>query len=49
MIFQWLSFGRSCLRPETALLTILAIKRGLMYNFAKPLKGAILWDIVARV
>ena len=37
--FSWLSFARNCLRPETALLTVLAIKRGLLCNFAKPLMG----------
>ena len=35
MIFQGLSAARNCLRPETATLTILAIKRGLFCNFAK--------------
>ena len=35
MIFQGLSVARNCLRPETAPLTILAIKRGLLCNFAK--------------
>ena len=29
MIFQGLSVARNCLRPETAPLTIQAIKRGL--------------------
>ena len=39
MIFQGLSIARNCLRPETAPLTILAIKRGLLCNFAKNFKG----------
>ena len=33
MSFQGLSVARNCLRPETAPLTVLAIKRGLMCNF----------------
>ena len=39
MIFQGLSVARNCLRPETAPLTILAIKKGLLCNFAKNFKG----------
>ena len=39
MIFQGFSVARNCLRPETAPLTILAIKRGLLCNFAKNFKG----------
>ena len=39
MIFQGLSVARNCLRPETVPLTILAIKRGLLCNFAKNFKG----------
>ena len=39
MIFQGLSVARNCLRPESAPLTILAIKRGLLCNFAKNFKG----------
>ena len=39
MIFQGISVPRNCLRPETAPLTILAIKRGLLCNFAKNFKG----------
>ena len=35
MIFQGISVARNCLRPKTAPLTILAIKRGLLCNFAK--------------
>ena len=35
MIFQGLSVARNCLSPETAPLTIQAIKRGLLYNYAK--------------
>ena len=39
MIFQGFSVARNCLRPETAPLTILAIKKGLLCNFAKNFKG----------
>ena len=39
MIFQELSVPRNCLRPGTALLTVLAIKRGLLCNFAKTFRG----------
>ena len=39
MIFQGLSVARNCLRPETAHLSILAIKRVLLCNFAKKIKG----------
>ena len=40
MIFQGLSLARNCCRPETALLTKLAVKRGLLFcNFAKKFKG----------
>ena len=39
MIFQGLSVARNCLRLETALLTVLAIKRGLLCNFAKTFRG----------
>ena len=39
MIFQGLSLARNCLRRETASLTILAIKRGFLCNFAKNFKG----------
>ena len=39
VIFQGFSVARNCLRPETASLTILAIKRGLMCNFAKTFMG----------
>ena len=39
MIFQGLSVARNCLRPETAPLTVLAIKRGLLCNFAKTFRG----------
>ena len=49
MIFQGLSVARNCLRPETAPLTILAIKRGFLCNFAKNLRTTILWDKAARV
>ena len=38
-IFQGLSVVRNCVRPETASLTVLAIKRGLLCNFAKIFKG----------
>ena len=39
MIFQGLAVARNCLRPETALLTILDIKIKLLCNFAKNFKG----------
>ena len=39
IIFQGLLVVKNCLRPETAPLTMLAIKRGLLCNFAKPLTG----------
>ena len=39
MIFQELSVARNYLRPEAAPLTILAIKRRLLCNFAKKIKG----------
>ena len=39
MIFQGLSVARNYLRPETEPLTILAIKRRLLCNFAKKFKG----------
>ena len=39
MNFQGLSVARNCLKAETAPLTILAIKRGLLSNFAKTFKG----------
>ena len=39
MIFQGLSVDRNCLRPETAPLTVLDIKRGLLCNFAKTFKS----------
>ena len=35
MIFKGLSVARNCLRPKTAPLTVLAIKRGLLCNFVK--------------
>ena len=38
MNFQGLSADKNCLRPETASLTIIAIKRGLLCNFIKTLK-----------
>ena len=37
--FQGLSVAKNCLRLETAPLTTLAIKSGLLYNFTKILKG----------
>ena len=37
LIFQGLSVARNCLRPEAAPLTILTIKKGLLW-------AAILWD-----
>ena len=33
MIFQGLYAARNCLRPKTAPLTVLAIKRGILCNF----------------
>ena len=48
MIFQELSVSRNCLRHETAPLTILAIKRGVLCSFAKILKGSH-WDKTTRV
>ena len=39
MISQVLSVTRNSLRLETAPLTILTIKRGLLCNFAKKIKG----------
>ena len=39
MIFQGLSVARNCLRPETAPLTVLAIKRGLFCSFGKTFRG----------
>ena len=36
--FQQLSVAKNCLRPEGVPLTILAIKRGILCNFAKTLK-----------
>ena len=38
MIFQGLLVARNCLRPETASLTVLAVKRRLLCNFAKNFK-----------
>ena len=39
MIFQEFSVVTNCLRLETVPLTVLAIKRGLLCNFAKTFKG----------
>ena len=39
MIFRGLSVARNCLRLETMPLTMLAIKRGLLRNFAKTFKA----------
>ena len=39
IIFQGLLVGRNCLRSETAPLTMSAIKRGFLCNFAKNFKG----------
>ena len=39
MIFQGLSVARNCLRPETVPLITVAIKRGILCNFAKDFKG----------
>ena len=46
MVFQGLSITRNCLRSETAPLTTLDIERGLLCNFAKILRTAILQNIV---
>ena len=35
MIFQGLSVARNCLRPDTVLLIILAIKRGLLQKLLR--------------
>ena len=40
MIFHRLSVARNWLRPVTASLTILVIKRGPLCNFAKTVKGS---------
>ena len=37
--FQEFLVAKNCLRPETPLLAILAIKRGLLCNFITTLKG----------
>ena len=39
MIFQGLSVDRNCLRPEITPLTMLAIKKELLSNFAKTFEG----------
>ena len=39
MIFQGLLVARNCLRPETASLIVLAVKRRLLCNFAENFKG----------
>ena len=39
IIFPGLSVARNCLRPETGPLTVLGIKKGLLNNFTKTLKG----------
>ena len=39
MIFQEFLGVRNCLRAETAPLTVLAIKKGLLCNFAKTFWG----------
>ena len=39
MIFQRLLVTRNCFRPENVPLTVSAIKRGLLRNFAKTFKG----------
>ena len=39
MIFQGLQVGRNCFRSETAPLTVLATKRGLLRNFPKTFEG----------
>ena len=45
MIFQGLSVARNCPVP----LTTFDSKRGFLCNFAKNLRTAVLWDMVARV
>ena len=45
MIYQGISVARN----RRAYLTILAIKRGILRNFEKNLRAAILWDIVERI
>ena len=47
--FRGISIGKNCLKPKTAPLTILAIKRGLLCNFSKTLKGCHFMNIVGRV
>ena len=39
MIFQGLLVARNGLRPETASLTIFAMKRGILCNFATTFSG----------
>ena len=39
--FQGFSVAKNCLKLETVFLTILTIKRGLLCNFAKTLKGCL--------
>ena len=39
MIFQGLLVARNFLRLDTALLTELAVKRGILCNFAKSFRG----------
>ena len=39
MIFQGLSVARNCLRLETTLLTVFALKRGILCNFVKTFRG----------
>ena len=39
MIFQRVAVAKNCLRPETAPLNVLAIKRRLLCNFEKAFKG----------
>ena len=39
IIFQGLSVAKNCLKPETVPLTMLGIKGGIQFNFAKTLKG----------
>ena len=45
MTFQGLSVARNCPVP----LSIFDSKRGFLRNFAKNLRVAVLWDMVARV
>ena len=41
MIFQGLSVAKNCFRPETGPLIVLAIKRGILFNLTKTLRGGL--------